>query len=98
MAADRDACGQQIATDDLTLCGRQRRRAPCCYFFGRRPRRAKARDTLGFEEEDASRSRLSIVPFADGPKRSMGHVLGAEKEFFLIPAVDAGVGQGGHAG
>ena len=29
-------------------------------------------------------SRLSIVQYAKGPKRSMGHLLGAEKEFFLI--------------
>ena len=29
-------------------------------------------------------SRLSTVQFANGPKRSMGHFLGAEKGFFLI--------------
>ena len=28
--------------------------------------------------------RLSVVRFANGRKRSMGHFLGAEKEFFLI--------------
>ena len=27
---------------------------------------------------------MSTVPFATGPKRSMGHFLGAEKAFFLI--------------
>ena len=33
-------------------------------------------------------SRLSIVPFATGPKRSMGHVLGGEKFNFLIRDID----------
>ena len=45
--------------------------------------------------ENAACSRLSIVQFATGPKRSMGHVPGAEKDFFLIrgrgcPAVYGG--------
>ena len=33
-------------------------------------------------------SRLSTVRFATGPKRSMGHVMGAEKIFFLFRDVD----------
>ena len=33
-------------------------------------------------------SRLSIVPFATGPKRSMGHLPGAEKLIFLIREID----------
>ena len=33
---------------------------------------------------NAAFSRLSIVPFDNGPKRLMGHVLGAEKGIFLI--------------
>jgi hypothetical protein len=33
-------------------------------------------------------SRLSIVRFANGPKRLMGHVLGAEKGIFLIRDID----------
>ena len=32
--------------------------------------------------------RLSIIPFATGPKRSMGHFLGAKKIFFLIRDID----------
>ena len=28
--------------------------------------------------------RLSVVPFAKGPKRSMGHLLGAEKIIFFF--------------
>ena len=44
---------------------------------------AVAVDTLGFEKSDAPCSRLSIVRFATGPKRSMGHVLGAEKNIFF---------------
>ena len=42
---------------------------------------AKAGDTLGLELE-APCSRLSTVPFANGPKRSMGQVLGGEKTNF----------------
>jgi len=40
--------------------------------------------SLAREKKTTLCSRLSIVPFATGPKRTMGHVLGAEKEFFLI--------------
>ena len=35
------------------------------------------------------RSRLSIVQFANSPKRSMGHVLGAEKSNFLFRRAEA---------
>ena len=41
---------------------------------------------------------LSIVPLANGPKRSMGHFLGAEKGIFLIRGHDATRAHGGHAG
>ena len=41
-----------------------------------------SRKTLA--SKNAACSRLSIVRFATGPKRSMGHFLGAEKAFFLI--------------
>ena len=44
---------------------------------------AVAVDTLGFEKSDASCSRLSIVRFPTGPKRSMGHVIGAKKINFF---------------
>ena len=44
---------------------------------------AKAGDTLGLELGSAPCSRLSTVPFANGPKRSMGHALGAEKNNFF---------------
>ena len=45
-----------------------------------------ARARRGFREEllDAPCSRLSIVWFDTGPKRSMGHLLGAKKGIFLI--------------
>ena len=46
-----------------------------------------ARDTLGFNI--ATGSRLSIVPFDTGPKRSMGHVPGAKKSNFLIRGAEA---------
>ena len=44
-----------------------------------------ARDRSGFREEllDAPYSRLSIVRFHTGPKRSMGHLLGGEKNNFF---------------
>ena len=37
---------------------------------------------------DATCSRLSIVRFDTGPKRSMGHLLGGEKIIFLIRDID----------
>ena len=37
---------------------------------------------------DAPCSRLSIVLFDTGPKRSMGHLLGLEKNNFLIRDID----------
>ena len=37
---------------------------------------------------DATCSRLSILPFATGPKRSMGHVRGGEKNIFFIRDID----------
>jgi hypothetical protein len=39
--------------------------------------------TLAFQTETPC-SRLGIVPFATGPKRSMGHLLGAETDCVLI--------------
>ena len=44
-----------------------------------------ARARRGFREEllDAPCSRLSIVRFDTGPKRSMGHLLGGEKNIFF---------------
>ena len=47
--------------------------------------------------ENAACSRLSIVQFATGPKRSMGHVLGAGNFFFLIRGRPAAHGHGGRA-
>ena len=43
---------------------------------------AACKDTS--KNSNAACSRLSIVRFAHGPNRSMGHVLGAEKDLFLI--------------
>ena len=51
-----------------------------------------------FGIQDATCSRLSIIQFATGPKRSMGQVLGAETGIFLIRADDAAMVHGGHAG
>ena len=56
------------------------------------------RDTDTRVEEDEPCSRLSSVPFVNGPKRSMGHVLGAEKGIFLIRADDGAMVHGGRAG
>ena len=50
-------------------------------------------DTLGFGE-----TRLNTVRFATGPKRSMGHVLGAKKDFFLIRGRGRPTVYGGRAG
>ena len=47
---------------------------------------------------NATYSRLSIVQFANGPKRSMGHVLGAKKDFFLIRGRGRPTVYGGRAG
>ena len=70
-------------------------RAPGGFSF-----EARSRGRRGFREEllDAPCSRLSIVRFDTGPKRSMGHLLGAEKGNFLIRAGRADMGQGGPAG
>ena len=51
-------------------------------------------DTLGLKERCVS-SRSSTVQLANGPTRSMGHVLGAEKDFFLIRGRRPTSGQGG---
>ena len=55
---------------------------------GPRPRRELAAcKTLGIPskpDQNAACSRLSIIPFATGPERAMGHVPGAKKEVFLI--------------
>ena len=53
--------------------------------------------TLASNSERAC-SRSSTVPFANGPKRSMGHVLGAEKRNFLIRVSDRRSHHGGRAG
>ena len=42
---------------------------------------------------DATCSRLSIVRFDTGPKRSMGHLLGGEKGIFLIRGSSAAKGE-----
>ena len=46
----------------------------------------------------ATRSCLSIVRFAHGLKRSMGHVMGAKKINFLIRVADRRSHHGGRAG
>ena len=43
------------------------------------------------------RQRSSIFQFANGPKRSMGHVLGAKKGIFLIRGDEAAMVRGGRA-
>ena len=67
-------------------------------FFVFAARLANDTDTLGFENTDVPCSRLSSVRFAHGPKRSMGHVLGAEKGFFLIRGRRPRHVHGGRAG
>ena len=60
-------------------------RTRACVFKLNRPsglRELAACKTLASKNETPC-GRLSIVRFATGPKRSMGHLLGAEKEFFL---------------
>jgi hypothetical protein len=37
--------------------------------------------------QDATCSRLSTVPFATGPKRSMGYLLGGEKNNYFNSAI-----------
>ena len=56
--------------------------APGGFFYSRRGVADRRR---GFREEllDVTCSCLSIVPFDTGPKRSMGHLLGAEKNNFF---------------
>ena len=49
---------------------------------------AKAGDILGWMKLRLC-SCLSTVPFATGPKRAMGHVLGAEKIYILIRGAEA---------
>ena len=46
-------------------------------------------------DQNASCSRSSTDQFANGPKRSMGHVLGAEKINFLIRVADGRSHHGG---
>ena len=41
---------------------------------------------------------MSTLPFANGPKRSMGQILGAEKDFFLIRGRGRPMVYGGRAG
>ena len=51
-----------------------------------------------FRIQHATCSRLSTVRVATGPKRSMGHILGAEKDFFFIRGDDAALVHGGRTG
>ena len=55
-------------------------------------------DTLASKLGTRACSRLSTVRFATGPKRSMGHFLGAEKIIFLIRGAEADEATGGRAG
>ena len=57
---------------------------------------AACKDTSA--RKGANCSRLSIVQFATGPKRSIGHVLGAEKGIFLIRGRGRPTVYGGRAG
>ena len=52
-------------------------------------RQLAACETLASQIKTATCSRLSTVRFANGPKRSMGHVPGAEKGNFLIRGAEA---------
>ena len=57
----------------------------CCPSVRRFKRGRGVRAT----ESKVTCSHLSIVRFDNGPKRSMGHVLGAEKSNFLIRGAEA---------
>ena len=63
-------------------------------------RRGVADRRRGFREEllDVTCSCLSIARFATGPKRAMGHFLGAENDFFLIRGDGPIMVRGGRAG
>ena len=54
--------------------------------------------TLASKTRNVPRSCSSTVQFANGPKRSMGQVLGAKKSYFLIRGAEADEAQGGRAG
>ena len=56
----------------------------CCPSVRRFKRGRGVRAT----ESKVTCSHLSIVRFDNGPKRSMGHLLGGEKIFFLIRDID----------
>ena len=58
-------------------------------FFGRGPVELAGCKTLETSTFETSSSCLSILQFATGPKRSMGHVLGAEKGIFFIRGAEA---------
>ena len=47
---------------------------------------------------DATKCRMSTVPYAIGPKRSMGHFLGVEKRIFFIRGDGPTMVHGGRAG
>ena len=53
---------------------------------------------LASKTRSAACSCLSVLQFANGPKRSMGHVLGAKKGIFLIRGRGRPTVHGGHAG
>ena len=104
--SDRDTCSQGWA--QLVVMKRTNTRSTsACRHLRLLPLRrdaiasparlAKAGDTLGWNE-DASCSCLSTVQFATGPKRAMGHVLGAEKGNFLIRGRGRPTVYGGRAG
>ena len=59
--------------------------------------RASGCKILASQTRNAACSRLSTGQFATGPKRSMGHVLGGEKGFFLIRGSSAAKGEGSRA-
>ena len=52
-------------------------------FFGRGPVELAGCKTLETSTFETSSSCLSILQFATGPKRSIGHLLGAETGFFF---------------
>ena len=54
-----------------------------------RPIRLAVCKTLASSQSERACSRLSIIPFANGRKRSMGHVMGVEKGIFLIRGAEA---------
>ena len=84
-AADRRSF-DSVPRPQRRALGRQRRRTSPIYGFGKR----FFGRLVSLQAASVKRacSRSSILPFVYGPKRAMGHFLGAKKIIFLIRDID----------